>query len=58
MDPATLASLMQLIALGVRTYERNQAGEITDAQAKVIYDAACDRLNQAYENFRNAAPTT
>ena len=58
MDPATLASLMQLIALGVRTYERNQAGELTDAQAKAIYDAACDRLNAAFDNFRNAAPSS
>lgn len=56
MDAAMVASLMQLIALGVRTYERNQAGEITDAQAKAIYDAACDRLTQAYENFKNAGP--
>jgi hypothetical protein len=55
MDTAA-QSLVLLLSLGLRTYEHYQSGELTEEQAKAIYDAAVDRLNQAYENFRNAGP--
>ena len=57
MDP-TGQSLILLISLALRTYERYQANEITDEQAKAIYDAACDRLNAAYDAFRQAGDAT
>lgn len=57
MTPAAAASLVQLFGLISRTVEREAAGELTDEQAKAIYDAAADRVTQAYENFRNAAPS-
>lgn len=54
MDPLTAASLAQLLATVATVVERQSRGEITDAEARTIFEGSSDRLKAAIDAFNKA----
>lgn len=56
MDPATMAALIQLITLGINTFEQYSNGTITAAQANELLSQASNNLQNAITAFNATQP--
>lgn len=54
MDPATINAFIQLVSLGISTFQQYTNGNIDAATATKMFNAASDNLSQAIDVFNKA----